>query len=140
MPIIPVLKLDGSVGICGDYKVMINPVLDVPEHPMPTADDLFTQLNGGEKFTMLDLSSAYQQVLLDEDSWKYVIETFSTEFFGENREPQTSRCHGHVCSSLFAFQCEDNLPAVSDLWQSFIHEIRSGLPFYHIDHVPISVR
>ena len=72
MPIIPVLKLDGSVGICGDYKVMINPVLDVPEHPMPTADDLFTQLNGGEKFTMLDLSSAYQQVLLDEDSWKYV--------------------------------------------------------------------
>ena len=66
-PIVPVLKPDGSVRICGDYKVTINPVLDVPEHPMPTADDLFTQLNGGEKFTKLDLSSAYQQVLLDEE-------------------------------------------------------------------------
>ena len=65
MPIVAVLKPDSSVRICGDCKVMMNPVLDVPEHPMPTADNLFTQLNGGEKFTKLDLSSAYQQVLLD---------------------------------------------------------------------------
>ena len=59
-PIVPVLKPDGCVRVCGDYKVTINPGLDVLEHPMPTADDLFTQLNGGEKFTKLDLSSAYQ--------------------------------------------------------------------------------
>ena len=42
-PIVPVLKPDGSVRIFGDYKVTINPVLDAPEHPMPTADVLFTQ-------------------------------------------------------------------------------------------------
>ena len=47
---------------------------------------------------------------------------------------------GHVCSLPFAFQRQDNLPAVSDLRQSFIHEIRSRLLFYHMDHVPISVR
>ena len=56
-PIVPVLKPDGSVRICGNYKVTINPALDVPEHPLPTADDLFTQLNGGEKFTKMVLSS-----------------------------------------------------------------------------------
>ncbi|PFX22103.1 Retrovirus-related Pol polyprotein from transposon 17.6 [Stylophora pistillata] len=39
---------------------------------MPTADDLFIQLNGGEKCTKLDLSSAYHQVLLDEESRQYV--------------------------------------------------------------------
>ena len=71
-PIVPVLKPDGSVRICGDYKITINPALDVPEHPIPTADDLFTQWNGGEKFTKLDLSSAHQQVLLDEESRQYV--------------------------------------------------------------------
>ena len=39
---------------------------------MLTAEELFTQLNGGEKFTKLDLTSAYQQVLLDEESRQYV--------------------------------------------------------------------
>jgi len=43
-PIVPVLKSDGSVRICGNYKVIINPVLDAPEHPLPTGDDLFGQL------------------------------------------------------------------------------------------------
>lgn len=40
-PIVPVLKLDGSVRICGDYSMTINPVLDVQEHPMQTAHDIF---------------------------------------------------------------------------------------------------
>ena len=57
-----VLKPDGTVRICGDYKPTINPVLGVPEYPMPTAEELFTQLNGGQSFSKLDLSSAYQQV------------------------------------------------------------------------------
>ena len=39
---------------------------------MPTAEELFTQLNGGQTFSKLDLSSAYQQVLLDEESRQYV--------------------------------------------------------------------
>ena len=71
-PIVPVLNLDGTMRICGDYKVTINPALDVPEYPMPTAEELFTQLNGGQSFSKLDLSSAYQQVLLDEESRQYV--------------------------------------------------------------------
>ena len=39
-PIVPVLEPDGCVRVCGDYKVTINPVLDVPEHPMPTAESV----------------------------------------------------------------------------------------------------
>lgn len=71
-PIVPVLKPNGSVRICGDYKVTINPALEVQQYPLPTAQDLFTKLNGGQKFTKLDLSTAYQQVELDEASRDYV--------------------------------------------------------------------
>ena len=35
---------------------------------MPMAEELFTQLNGGQSFSKLDLSPPYQQVLLDEES------------------------------------------------------------------------
>lgn len=71
-PIVPVLKPDKTVRICGDYKVTVNQVLDVPEHPLPTSEEIFSKLNGGQKFTKLDLSHAYQQVVLDKDSKQYV--------------------------------------------------------------------
>ena len=87
MPIVPVLKPDCTVRICGDYKVTINPALDVPEYPMPTAEELFTQLNGGQSFSKLDLSSAYQQVLLDEESRQYVTINTHLGLFRYTRLP-----------------------------------------------------
>lgn len=72
MPLVPVPKKDGQVRLCGDYKVTLNQALDVEQYLLPKPDDLFATLAGGEKFTMLDLSQAYQQLLLDDDSWQYV--------------------------------------------------------------------
>ena len=69
-PIVPVLKPDNTVRICGDYKVTINPMLDVPEYPLPTAEKIFSKLNSGQKFSKRDLSHPYQRVLLDEESRK----------------------------------------------------------------------
>ena len=40
---------------------------------MPRAEELFTQLNGGENFSKLYLSSVYQQVLLGEESTQYSV-------------------------------------------------------------------
>ena len=71
-PVVPVRKPDGSIRLCGDYKITINRDLEVPQYPLPKPDDLFNQLNGGVKFTKLDLSQAYQQVLLDEKSREFV--------------------------------------------------------------------
>ena len=71
-PIVPVPKKDGRMRICGDYKVTVNPVLDVDQYPLPKPEELFASLAGGKKFSTLDLSHAYQQLLLDEDSRKFV--------------------------------------------------------------------
>ena len=54
---------------------------------MPTAEELFTQLNGGEKFSKLDLSSAYQQELLDEESKQYVTINTHLGLFRYTRLP-----------------------------------------------------
>ena len=42
---------------------------------MPTSEELFKKLNGEERFTKLDLSHAYQQVVLDEKSQSHVTIT-----------------------------------------------------------------
>ena len=44
-PIAPVLKPDGTVTICGDFKVTLNQYLDVPDYPMPTSEELFTKIS-----------------------------------------------------------------------------------------------
>ena len=65
-PSVPVPKKDGTFHICGDYKVSVNPALVVYQHPLPSVEKIFASLVGGQKFTKLDLSQAYQQLLLDE--------------------------------------------------------------------------
>ena len=71
-PVVVVPKGDGCIRVCGDYKVTVNPVLVVDKYPLPKPDDLMAQLAGGQKFSKLDLSQAYQQILLDDDSRKFV--------------------------------------------------------------------
>ena len=71
-PIVVVPKKDGKFRICGDYKVTINRALAVDQYPLPKPEDLFATLANGKKFTKLDLSQAYQQLLLDEASSLYV--------------------------------------------------------------------
>ena len=67
-PIVPVIKQDGTIRLCGDYKVTVNQAAKTESYPLPRIEDLFTALSGGKIFTKLDLSPAYQQVLLHEDS------------------------------------------------------------------------
>ncbi len=54
-PIIPVLKNDGTVRICGDYKITINKAAKLDKYPIPRIEDLFAKLAGGKSFTKLDL-------------------------------------------------------------------------------------
>ncbi|XP_044757268.1 uncharacterized protein K02A2.6-like [Coccinella septempunctata] len=66
-PVVPVLKKNGAVRLCGDNKVTINPHIEIDQHPLPRIQDLFGCLQGGVQFSKLDLSDAYQQVGLDDD-------------------------------------------------------------------------
>lgn len=69
-PIVPVLKdsknVDGPVRICGDYKVTVNKVAPLDNYPIPNTSEQLATLAGGQRFTKIDLSQAYQQLELDD--------------------------------------------------------------------------
>ena len=71
-PIVVVPKADDSVRICGDYKVIINQVVDDEQYPLPTAQDLYSTLAGSKVFSKLYLTHAYAQMSVDEASQKYL--------------------------------------------------------------------
>lgn len=71
-PLVSVLKPDGTVRLCGDYKVTVNRGSSQEQYPIPKMEDMFMSLAGWERFSKLDMSHAYQQIVLDEDSKKYV--------------------------------------------------------------------
>ena len=67
-PIVPIVKADGSIRICGDYKLTVNRAAKTDSYLLPCIEDLFASLSGGQLFSKLDLAHAYQQIPLDEDS------------------------------------------------------------------------
>ena len=87
MQIVPVLKQDGSVRICGDHKVTVKQAAKVDTYPLPRINDLFASLAGGQSFSKLDLAHAYQQVPPDEESKKLVVINTHKGLVAYNRLP-----------------------------------------------------
>lgn len=50
-------------------------------------EDLFAALSGGKQFSEVDMSHAYQQILLDEEFKKYVMVNTHRGLFTYNRLP-----------------------------------------------------
>ena len=67
-PIVVIPKKDNSVRICGDFKVTLNPNLQIDQYPLPKIDDIFANLSGGKRFTKLDLRTAYMQMEMEDGS------------------------------------------------------------------------
>ena len=67
-PVVPVPKPEGNIRLCGDYKVTINPQLEVDQYPLPKPDNIFATLSGGNWFSKIDLKHAYQQIKLSKSS------------------------------------------------------------------------
>ncbi|XP_052750886.1 uncharacterized protein LOC128200694 [Galleria mellonella] len=74
-PIVPVLRSDGGIRICGDFSVTLNKALFMDNYPLPRIEDLFAKLHGGLQFSKLDLSRAYNQLELDDSKYLTCINT-----------------------------------------------------------------
>ncbi|XP_061774106.1 uncharacterized protein K02A2.6-like [Nerophis ophidion] len=97
-PVVPVLKRDGGLRLCGDYKVTVNLATNAETYPLPRIEEVLAALCGGKIFSKIDLAAAYQQVLLDEESKKYTTVNTHKGLFVYNR-----LCFG-VTSAVSIFQ------------------------------------
>lgn len=71
-PILPVIKSDGLVRICGNVKLTLNPNLVRDRHPIPLIDEIFLALRNGKTVLQIDLEHAYMQIPVEEKSRDYL--------------------------------------------------------------------
>ena len=86
-PVVPVMKADKSVRLCGDYKLTVNQVAKLDRYPIPKIEDLYAQLGNGTSYTKLDMRHAYEQIELHPDSRKYVTINTARGLFTYKRLP-----------------------------------------------------
>ena len=67
-PIVIVPKKDGSIRICGDFRITVNKAIKVEMYPLPKVEDIFAAIGGSTIFSKIDLLQAYLQMELDENS------------------------------------------------------------------------
>ena len=67
-PQVTIVKDNGSLRLCGDYKVTVNQALEKDPYPLPTVEELLAKLGDGQIFSKIDLREAFQQLKLSEKS------------------------------------------------------------------------
>ena len=120
-PIVTPVKKDGSVRVCGDFKVTINSQLEVDEYPLPSIADISASVSGGTLFSVLDLRHAYLQMEVKEHSRPFLTINTIRGLYQYQRLP-----YG-VASA----------PAI---WQRVMDQILQGLPgvFCYLDDVIVT--
>lgn len=108
-PIVPILKNNGKIRICGDYKTTVNPNLLLDDHPFPTIDELLSKLANGKTFSKIDLKQAYLQL----------------ELAPEDREILTiSTCKGLYKVNRLMY----GIASAPTIWQREIENILHDIP------------
>ena len=97
-PIVPIQKQNGGIRICGDFKVTVNKCSEKDKYPIPRIEDLYTKLAGGTVFSVLDLSMAYQQIVVNQRSRRYLTINTTRGLFTFNRLP------AGICAAPGIFQ------------------------------------
>ena len=87
-PIVIVKKPNGTIRLsCADFSTGLNEALESHQYPVPNIEDVMATLNGGVIFSQLDLSEAYLQVEVKEESRELLMVHTHRGLFQYNRLP-----------------------------------------------------
>lgn len=91
-PLVIVPKKDKGLRLCGDYRVTLNPAIEVDHYPLPLPEDVFTTLQGRTIFSVTDLSKAYLQLELDEQAQELLTVNTHLGLFRLQHLPYGAAC------------------------------------------------
>jgi len=77
-PIVTVMKKNGQVRLCGDYRISVNPYLEQTAITTPEMEEIFSKLSDSKYFSRIDLQNAFLQVPLSDEAQK--LTTINTPF------------------------------------------------------------
>ena len=110
-PIVSMPKKDGSLRLCGDYKVSVNPQLKIDQYPLPRIDDVFASLAGGQRFSKIDLRQAYLQMEMDDTSKEILTLNTHKGLYGMNLIP-----FGIASAPAIWTNCSAQYPTRTAFW------------------------
>ncbi|XP_055615012.1 uncharacterized protein K02A2.6-like [Toxorhynchites rutilus septentrionalis] len=91
-PIVVVRKPDWSVRICADISTGLNSALEANSYPLPPPEEIFKRMANCTMFSHIDLSDAYLQVEIDEESRKFVTINTHKGLYRFNRLSPGIKC------------------------------------------------
>lgn len=65
-PVVPVVKPNGTIRLCADYSCSLNKQIEVPQHPLPRFEDVFSNFSGSRHFSTLDILNAFLHMPVSE--------------------------------------------------------------------------
>ena len=69
-PTVYIRKKSKETRVCTDFSTGLNAALKDYHYPLPSPEEVFNKLNGGKVFSKIDLSEAYHQIPVKENSSK----------------------------------------------------------------------
>ena len=111
-PVVPVVKQDGSIRLCGDYKITVNKTAKLDSYPLPRIDDLFSSL----------------QVVKNSPNWIWHMRICKYPWKKTPRNTQLS-IHTEVCTNI-----PDYLLVLLQLLLSFNESLKASFRVY-LTHV-----
>ena len=69
-PTVYVKKKSKDIRVCADFSTGLNAALKDYHYPLPSPNEVFTKMSGGKTFSKIDLSDAYLQIPVEEESSK----------------------------------------------------------------------
>ncbi len=134
-PIVPVIKKDGTLRFCVDYR-KLNSLTKKDAYPLPKIDELLEALRGAKYFCCLDLYSGYWQIRVakqDREKTAFITHCGLYEFnvmpFGLTNAPATfQRYMDEVLKDLNGTICKvylDDCIVFANTWEDMVQNLRT---------------